>query len=83
MNFREINISTALLESLDWDEEKLNELFLYLDIHFSGDSIISPDILLQEIENDFGKECCDILRELFLEVSLSHGLFTSDPDIEH
>tara|TARA_A100001011_G_scaffold314493_1_gene332653 strand:- start:1089 stop:1340 length:252 start_codon:yes stop_codon:yes gene_type:complete len=83
MNFREINISTSLLESLDWDDEKLNDLFMYLDIHFSGDSIISPNILLQEVENDFGKECAEILRTLFLEVSLSHGLFTNDPDIEH
>jgi hypothetical protein len=74
---------TQLLESLEWDEELLKNLYTYLDIHFSGDSIISPKIILQEIENNFGKDCASVLREIFLEVSLSHGLFVHDPNIEH
>lgn len=74
---------TQLLESLGWDEEILKNLYEYLDIHFSGDSIISPDVLLQEIENKFGKDCSEVLREIFIEVSLNYGLFIHDPDIEN
>ena len=74
---------TELLESLDWDEEKLVSLYEYLDIHFSGDSIIKPDLLLQEIQELHGEPCAKILREMFIEVSLSHGLFIYDPDIEN
>jgi hypothetical protein len=74
---------TQLLESLDWDEDLLFELYEYLDIHFSGNSIISPKILLAEIENKFGKNCASVLRDIFIEVSISHGLFIYDPNVEN
>ena len=74
---------TELLESLDWDEEQLKSLYGYLDIHFTGDSIITPELLLAEIKTHYGKECAKILREMFLEVSLTHGLFIYDPDVEN
>ena len=74
---------TEILESLDWDEEKLVNLYEYLDIHFTGDSIIKPDILLQEIRMLYGEPCAMILREMFIEVSLAHGLFIYDPDVEN
>ena len=74
---------TQLLESVGWDEDVLKEVYSYLDIHFSGDSIISPGILLEEIKKIFGEECSVVLREMFLEVSLTHGLFIHDPNIEN
>ena len=74
---------TALLESLDWDEEHLKSLYEYLDIHFNGDSIITPDILLEEIKNHYGEACSKVLREMFIEVSLHNGLHIYDPDIEN
>ncbi len=74
---------TELLEALDWDDDLLNELYEYLDIHFNGDSIIKPDLLLEEVNQKFGQACSKILREMFLKVSLSHGLFIHDPDVEH
>ena len=84
-NFLINNIAkeTQILESLDWDEEKLQHLYSYLDLHFTGDSIISPKILLKEIYNEYGKECAKILQAMFVEVSLSHGLFIHDPEIEN
>tara|TARA_B100001250_G_C19049900_1_gene465346 strand:- start:13 stop:285 length:273 start_codon:yes stop_codon:yes gene_type:complete len=78
-----INKETQLLESLGWDETTLKDLYEYLDIHFSGDSIISPKILLQEIKEKFGEDCSKILQGIFLEVSLTHGLFIHDPNIEN
>ena len=74
---------TQLLESLGWDEELLKELYEYLNIHFTGDSIISPKLLLEEIRQKFGEDCESTLREMFLEVSLVHGLFIHDPNVEN
>lgn len=74
---------TELLESLEWDYEALDELYEYLDMHFSGDSIITPDLILQEIKEKFGNECEKVLRNLFVEVSITNGLHLYDPDIEN
>lgn len=74
---------TELLESLEWDYERLEELYEFMDMHFSGDSIISPKILLEEVLIKFGEDCCKVLQTLFVEVSLINGLFIYDPDIEH
>lgn len=74
---------TELLESLDWDEEVLQSLYEYLDIHFTGDSIITPNILLSEIEDHYGEQCSKILREMFIEVSIANGLHIYDPDVEN
>ena len=74
---------TELLESLDWNEDDLKSLYEYLDMHFNGDSIITPDLLLEEIELHFGKACSKVLREMFIEVSLHNGLHIYDPDIEN
>jgi hypothetical protein len=74
---------TQLLESLEWDENNLEELYKYLNIHFKGDSIVSPKLLLEEIKNNFGEECSNVLRNMFLEVSLTHGLFIHDPNVEN
>lgn len=74
---------TELLESVDWDSDRLRALYEYLDIHFTGDSIISPSLLLEEIKNQFGEPCSIILRKMFLGVSLTNGLFIHDPDVEN
>ena len=74
---------TELLESLDWNEEHLKSLYEYLEIHFSGDSIITPDLLLKDIKEHYGEPCSKVLREMFIEVSLSNGLHIYDPDIEN
>ena len=74
---------TELLESLDWNEDDLNSLYEYLDIHFNGDSIITPDLLLEEVKLNFGEACSKVLRELFIEVSITNGLHIYDPDIEN
>ena len=74
---------TELLESLDWNEEHLKSLYDYLDIHFNGDSIITPDLLLKDIKEYYGEACSKVLREIFIEVSLHNGLHIYDPDIEN
>ena len=74
---------TELLESLDWNEEHLKSLYEYLEIHFSGDSIITPDLLLKDIKEHYGEPCSKVLREMFVEVSLTNGLHIYDPDIEN
>ena len=74
---------TELLEALEWDYEVLDELYAYLDIHFAGDSIITPDLILQEVKENFGEECEKVLRKLFVEVSITNGLHIYDPNVEN
>ena len=74
---------TELLESLDWNEEQLKSLYEYLDIHFNGNSIITPDLLLEDIKTHYGEPCSKVLREMFIEVSLHNGLHIYDPDVEN
>ena len=78
-----ISKETELLESLDWNEESLKSLYEYLDIHFSGDSIITPDLLLEDIKIHYGEPCSKVLREMFVEVSITNGLHIYDPDVEN
>ena len=78
-----ISKETELLESLEWDYEALDELYEYLDVHFSGDSIITPDLILKEVKQKFGDDCEKVLRKLFVEVSITNGLHIYDPDIEN
>ena len=74
---------TELLESLDWNEEHLKSLYEYLEIHFDGNSIITPDLLLEDIKQHYGEPCSKVLREMFIEVSLNNGLHIYDPDVEN
>ena len=74
---------TELLESLDWNEEHLKSLYEYLEIHFDGNSIITPDLLLEDIKQHYGEPCSKVLREMFIEVSLTNGLHIYDPDVEN
>ena len=74
---------TELLESLEWDYEILDELYAYLDLHFKGDSIITPDLILSEVKQKFGEECEKVLRKLFVEVSITNGLHIYDPNVEN
>ena len=78
-----ISKETELLESLDWNEDDLKSLYEYLDVHFTGDSIITPDLLLEEIKSHSGEACSKVLREMFIEVSITNGLHIYDPDIEN
>ena len=74
---------TELLESLEWNEDHLKSLYEYLDIHFTGDSIITPDLLLEDIKHHYGEPCSKVLREMFIEVSLKNGLHIYDSDVEN
>ena len=74
---------TELLEALDWNEDYLKSLYEYLDIHFSGDSIITPDLLLEDIKTHYGEACSKVLRKMFIEVSIANGLHIYDPDTEN
>ena len=74
---------TELLESLDWNEEHLQSLYEYLSIHFDGDSILTPDLLLQDISKHYGEPCANVLRKMFIEVSLHNGLHIYGSDVEN
>ena len=82
-NILNLSKETALLESLDWNEEHLDSLYEYLNIHFGGDSIIKPGLLLEEVKKYYGEPCSKVLREMFIEVSLTNGMHIYDPNVEN
>lgn len=67
----EIRFRTAILESLSWDESQLEALFLFLDTELSKNT--NYKIIIDYIDDIFGKECCDIIIDIFKEESFLHA----------
>ncbi len=51
-----IKHETALLESLDWDDEKLAELFEYLDSAMNAKVIKHPNNIINEVDTMFSND---------------------------
>ena len=71
---------TELLESLDWDEEKLKELLDYITVATSEESKKTPKEILSEIKIMFSYEASDIIKKIFLEIALSNNLHIAKGD---
>ena len=56
---------TALLESLQWDDEKLLKLQEYLYDVSSEFALKHPTQVLQQVEISFGLETAKVLSEIF------------------
>ena len=79
----DINIQTALLEALEWDDEKLLELNEYLTMQFTMNQ--TPAILLNNIKKQFNEAVQLILKQLFEEIYILNGYYLKPDgdDIEH
>jgi len=62
-----VRYQTELLESLGWDEQKLAQLFDYLETEFNNFNIKRPGDLLNSIELHFGKVTSEIIKKIFAE----------------
>tara|TARA_R110000868_G_scaffold202743_4_gene450509 strand:+ start:31 stop:300 length:270 start_codon:yes stop_codon:yes gene_type:complete len=62
-----VRYQTELLESLDWDEQRLAQLFDYLDNEFNNFNIKRPGELLNSIELHFGESVTLIIKKIFAE----------------
>jgi len=79
----DLNFRTALLESLDWDEDRSDSLLQYLH-----ESLISntelPETILVNILDEYGESAHEIIKNIFLEAYIDNGLYVRDgSDNEH
>ena len=62
-----IRYQTEILEALGWDEEKLSQLFEYLETEFNNFNIKRPGELLNSVELHFGSEVSTVIKKIFAE----------------
>lgn len=65
--FKGLINETALLESLDWDNEAYEQLIEFIDSQKLLFSPTHPVIFLDQIEEYFGKPTRCVLEEIFKE----------------
>lgn len=82
-NFKDLNYNTQLLESLGWDEEQLNSLYLYLDNIFTSASVYNVTDVLNTVSEFYGEETKNCLSKIFKEVMITNNLHTVEHDSEH
>ena len=63
--FHSLSNKTAILESLDWDETAFEQLVSFIDLQKECFVPTHPTILLEQIEEFFGKPTRDVLEALF------------------
>jgi hypothetical protein len=72
--FKQIQYETELLESLDWDDQKLKELFDYLKVEMNAKIIKHPKQIISEVKENFSYETSSIVKKILLEVAISNNL---------
>ena len=79
----DLNFQTALLESVDWDENRSHSLLQYLNETISKNSALPEDIL-DHIRREFGESPHMLIKQMFLDIYIENGLYAkSEGDYEH
>ena len=68
-NFRNIHFETELLESLDWDGDKLLELYSYVEESTKIDNPNSMHMLkiFEHISENYSEKTAELIKKLFVE----------------
>jgi hypothetical protein len=74
----DINFRTSILESLDWDEDKFDDFFIFLQDRLKTN--IAPDTLLAEIKSCYGAPVYKIFFDLFRDMYVKNGLYIKGED---
>jgi len=82
-NLSNINIETALLEALSWDEEALASLASYLKTTMTSEAMTTPEAVFKEVESKFGVEVVSVLRNIFSEMIFKNNLHVGGQNIEN
>lgn len=61
---KSLNDKTSILESLDWDEEKLEQLLDFINMQNECFVPTHPQKLLNEIEEFFGQSCKLVMEKI-------------------
>jgi len=76
-----IRFNTALLESLEWDEDLLQAFLVYFNDAINSN--IGPEELLTDILLNYGQQTHDIIADLFKEESLEADRYLDSDEGEH
>mgnify|MGYP003645225025 FL=1 len=68
-----INFRTALLESLDWNEDDYEDLILYLNSEFKRNDV-SPKEIIDFLKEHFSTGSALIIENMFKEVYITIGM---------
>lgn len=63
---KSLNDKTEILESLDWDEEALEQLIKFIDMQKECFVPTHPKILLEQIEEFFGESTSIVMKKIFM-----------------
>ena len=70
----DIKYETELLESLEWNEEKLKQLLDYINSVVNDETLISPNDIIVNVKNNYSDQTGEILKKIFLEISIMSNL---------
>ena len=80
MTYQNLNYETELLESLEWDNEKLTKLFEYITQEMNASVLSHPNKIIHEINEKFSIETGKIVRKMFAEVAVRNNLHLARQD---
>ena len=67
----DLNFRTALLESVDWDENRSAFLLEYLQSALLS-NLESPDQILENVNANYGKDAHDLIKKMFLDAYIDN-----------
>ena len=79
----EFSFKTALYESVNWDDAKLQQLTDYLSEAMNEEAIVTPETILSDVLQNFGHNAYIVVKEKFTKTIFENNLHLSGEDIEH
>ena len=84
--FLDLNFRTALLESVDWDQDMSDTLLADIQASLSSDAHHHPEEILENIKQKYGNAAFKLVKNLFTEVYIDNGFYQKlgeGDDYEH
>lgn len=75
----DLNFRTALLESVDWDDEQSASLLEYLQFVLKENTAL-PDEVLRTIKHNYGMQAHNIIEKMFIDEYVNQGLYVENED---
>jgi len=80
--FLDLNFRTALLESLDWDDNQFDSLLQYLQDNLDF-TTQTPDDLLISIKNNYNVAAFKIIEKMFIDAYILNIVHKPEEGYEH
>ena len=81
--FNNMNLKMKLLEGLEWDETKLNNLLDYLGEKFNDEIVSHPSVIVEHVKKNFGLNISLVLSEIFKKEIFKNNFHLEGAEIEH